>query len=96
MSFGKTRYVIEGGWEFTVEESFNITGRGTGVVGELRGTIETSGEPAMLRVDSTETRVDKVFVEVTRVAGGERLALLLYGVTKDEVPHGALLGGPIR
>jgi hypothetical protein len=40
-------------WEFFVEESFTITGRGTGVIGELQGVLERSGEPADLRVGET-------------------------------------------
>ena len=83
----------EGEWQFTVEESFTITGRGTGVVGELLGTIERSGGPATLAVDGVQTRVDSVLVEVARVAGGERLALVLHGVTKEQVPSGAVLRG---
>jgi hypothetical protein len=35
-----------------------------------------------------------VYLEVTRVAGAERLALMLYGVTKDDVPPGAIITGP--
>ena len=94
MQSGHTGVVVENEWEFTVEESFNITGRGTGVVGELVGMIERSGDPATLHVDGTQTRVDEVFVEVARVAGGERLALTLYGLTKEQVPPGAVLRGP--
>jgi translation elongation factor EF-Tu-like GTPase len=83
-------------WEFVVEEAFTITGRGTGVLGTLRGAIEQSGEPAELEAHGQVRRVDKVTVEFARTKVGERLTLLLHGVDGDEVPAGTVVRGPIR
>lgn len=78
-----------------VEESFTLTGRGTGVFGQLDGTLDRLGEPADLRVGDDVKRIDRVSLEVALVAQGEeRLALLLYGVSKKEVPPGAVISNP--
>ena len=85
---------MEDEWEFTAEESFNITGRGTGVVGELRGVIQRSGEAAMLHVGTTVTRVEKVYLEDLRAQRQDWFALRLSGMSKADVPPGAVLRGP--
>lgn len=87
---------MEDEWEFTVEESFNITGRGTGVVGVLRGVIRRSGEAAMLHVGTTVTRVEKVDVEFLLAQRQERLALLLSGLNKDACRPARFYADPPR
>jgi translation elongation factor EF-Tu-like GTPase len=78
-------------WTFVVEDSFTLTGRGTAVFGQLEGTLKGTGEPADLRVGDVIKHVDRVSLAVARVEGLERLALMLYGVTREEVPPGAVL-----
>jgi hypothetical protein len=83
----------ERAWSFRVTESFTITGRGVGVLGELHGTITRSGEPADLQSREQFAVVPEVWVEFARVAQSERFALLLCGVEKDHVPPGSVLRG---
>jgi hypothetical protein len=82
-------------WEFQVEDSFTITGRGTGVVGTLVGVFEQSGEAAEVDVGGVIKRIDRVFLEFARYPDGERQALMLYGVAREEVPPGAVIRGPL-
>lgn len=79
-----------------MEEAFNITGRGTGVTGTMSGAFTSAGQPAELQVGGLVKRLDKVYLEVTRQPGGEeRMALMLYGASKEEVPPGSTIRGPV-
>ena len=80
-------------WTFRVSESFGITGRGVGVVGDFTGAIDRSGLPAELQSRDQFLVVPEVWVEFARIAGGERIALLLRGVEKDQVAPGSVLRG---
>lgn len=80
-------------WTFRVTESFGITGRGVGVLGDLTGEIARNGRPAELQSREQFLAVPEVWLEFARMAGGERLALLLRGMEKDQVVPGSLLRG---
>ncbi|MFF3014828.1 hypothetical protein [Streptomyces sp. NPDC057939] len=80
-------------WTFRVSESFLITGRGVGVLGDLTGAIDRSGLSAELQSRDQFLVVPEVWVEFARIAGGERVALLLRGVEKVQVAPGSLLRG---
>lgn len=78
-------------FRFEVEEAFDITGRGTGVVGHLVSGNTTSGEPLCLHADGAVLRIDEVSVEFMYKEGSDRRALMLRGVTKQQVPPGSVL-----
>ncbi len=80
-------------WTFRVSESFGITGRGVGVVGDFTGAIDRSGLPAELQSRDQFLVVPEVRLEFARIMGGERIALLLRGVKKDQVAPGSVLRG---
>jgi translation elongation factor EF-Tu-like GTPase len=82
------------GWEFVVERVFNITGRGTAVAGVLRGVFDSAGQPAKLVVGEEVRRIERVYLEFLREQGGEGRALMLYGVSVEEVPVGSIVTGP--
>ena len=82
-------------WQFVADESFGLTGRGTAVFGCVSGDLQ-GGAGASLHHGDNVTRVEKVSVEWARVEGGERLALVLYGIERDQVPVGAVLRGPLH
>ena len=80
-------------WTLRVVESFNITGRGVGVFGDLTGVIAHNGLPAELQSRDRLMVVPEVWLEFARIPGGERIALMLRGVEKEQVVPGSLLRG---
>jgi translation elongation factor EF-Tu-like GTPase len=78
-------------FRFEVEEAFNITGRGTAVVGRLVSGHTTGGEPLCLHADGSVLRIDEVFVEFMYKEGSDQRALMLRGVSKEQVPPGSVL-----
>jgi selenocysteine-specific translation elongation factor len=79
-------------FEFVVEQAFAITGRGVGVLGAWRSGSITSGTPGCLFLDTgAVVRVHRIDVDYARVSGGERVALVLHGVTIEQVPAGSIL-----
>ncbi|MYS24986.1 MULTISPECIES: hypothetical protein [unclassified Streptomyces] len=80
-------------WTFRVTESFGITGRGVGVFGDLTGEIDRNGGPAELQSRERLLVVPQVWLEFARVAGGERRALLLRGVAKQQIGPGSVMRG---
>ncbi|WP_331724331.1 hypothetical protein OG416_36155 (plasmid) [Streptomyces longwoodensis] len=84
---------VERPWTFRVSESFRITGRGVGVVGNFTGAIARSGLPGELQSRDQFLVVPEVWVEFARITGGERIALLLRGLDKDQVAPGSVLRG---
>ena len=84
-------------FEFIVEESFQITGRGVGVFGEWRSGQFTSGDSGYVQLDAEViAAVSRIDIEYARVPGGERVALLLHDVTVTHVPAGSVVrSGPV-
>jgi selenocysteine-specific translation elongation factor len=79
-------------FEFIVEESFGITGRGAGVFGEWRSGQFRSGGSGYVELDTGVTvPVTRIDVEYARVHGGERVALLLHNLTPAQVPRGSVV-----
>jgi selenocysteine-specific translation elongation factor len=79
-------------FEFIVEESFGITGRGAGVFGEWRSGQFRSGGSGYVELDTGVTvPVTRIDVEYARVRGGERVALLLHNLTPAQVPRGSVV-----
>jgi hypothetical protein len=85
--------VQQGEWEFVVEQSVRLVGRGTAVFGSASSDIDGGGAGATLHHGDCITRVETVSLEWVRVEGGERRALVLYGMEPDEVPVGAVVRG---
>ena len=79
-------------FEFIVEESFPITGHGVGVFGEWRSGQFTSGSGGYVQLGTGEAvPVRRITVEYARVNGGERVSLLLYGLTPAQVSRGSVV-----
>jgi translation elongation factor EF-Tu-like GTPase len=79
-------------FEFIVEESFRITGRGAGVFGEWRSGQLASGGSGYVELETGITvPVTRIDVEYARVHGGERVALLLHNLTPAQVPRGSVV-----
>lgn len=79
-------------FRFEVQEAFTVTGRGTGLVGRLVTGSTNSGEPLCLRsADGSALWVDDVTIELLYRAGSDQVALMLRGVTKEQVPPGSVL-----
>ncbi len=82
----------EAGFEFIVEESFRITGRGVGVVGNLVAGNLTSGVPGYVQVmGRADVAVQRIDVEWALSQGAERVALLLRDLSIDQVPPGCVV-----
>jgi translation elongation factor EF-Tu-like GTPase len=79
-------------YQVSVEDVFNLTGRGVAVIGVHTGGVINSGDRAVLRSGDTEVPVPELFVEIHHPPG--KIALLLRGVERDQVLVGAVLGGP--
>ena len=89
---GDDLIVADEDFEFIVEESFRITGRGAGVFGEWRSGQFTSGGGGYVQLSTGVTvPVRRIDVEYARVHGGERVALLLHGLTPAQVPRGSVV-----
>jgi translation elongation factor EF-Tu-like GTPase len=79
-------------FEFLVEESFTITGRGVGVFGQLRSGILQYSDCGYLHTAAGVIPIGQINVEYARLAaGGERVALLLRGLSIEQVPAGSLV-----
>ena len=80
-----------------LDRVFTVEGFGTVVTGTLlRGTVNR-GDPACLLPSGTEARVRNLQVhgrEVERARAGQRVAVNLAGVKKDEVERGHTLAAP--
>jgi hypothetical protein len=89
---GDDLVVADEDFEFIVEESFLITGRGVGVVGEWRSGRFASGSGGCVQLGTGKAiPVGRITVEYARVDGGERVGLLLYGLTPAQVPPGSVV-----
>jgi selenocysteine-specific elongation factor len=86
-----------GGVRLPVDRAFTVEGFGTVVTGTLwRGTI-APGDRLVIEPGAAEARVRKVEVhghEVPRARAGQRTAVSLAGVPKENVPRGTWLLTP--
>jgi hypothetical protein len=78
-------------WSFRVTDSFTITGRGTGVLGVLSGTISHGRQLAELHAREHTAIPVTVSLESARVNGRDRPALAVHDIGKDQLPPGAIL-----
>jgi translation elongation factor EF-Tu-like GTPase len=78
--------------QVTVEDVFDLTGRGIAILGTHSGGVINSGDAAVLRTADAETPVPEVWVELHSPPG--RQALVLRGVTREQVQVGGILVGP--
>jgi translation elongation factor EF-Tu-like GTPase len=79
-------------WQFEVVEAFSITGRGTVVLGHMRGNMH-NGEPAILDAAGTTRRLERVGIDILCRPKGDisPVGLTLPGVGKADVPPGAMI-----
>lgn len=82
---------IEEPWSFRVTSSFTITGRGTGALGTLSGTISHGRQPAVLHTRQHTAIPVAITLEYARIGSSDRPALLVYDIDKDQVPPGAII-----
>jgi translation elongation factor EF-Tu-like GTPase len=79
-------------FEFLVENSVTVTGRGVAVFGTWREGQIRSGDRVYLHTDADVVPIDEISIEYARLAGGEeQVVLLLRGLTVDQVPAGAVV-----
>ncbi len=83
-----------GEFEFSVEDVFSITGRGTVVTGRVtRGTIRINDEvtisPSGIR--TVVTGIEQFRKSLDYAQAGDNAGLLLRGVSKDQVHRGDIL-----
>jgi translation elongation factor EF-Tu-like GTPase len=84
--------VADEDFEFLVEDSFRITGRGAGALGGWRSGQFISGGSGYVDLgNGTTVAVTRIDVEYARVRGGDRVALLLDGLTPAQVPRGSVI-----
>lgn len=80
------------GFDFFVEESFTMTGRGVAVVGDVVGGSLASGDPGYVRVQGQgDVAVHRIDVEWVLQRGTDRVALLLRYLDIEQVPPGSLV-----
>jgi hypothetical protein len=82
---------VERIWSFRVADSFTITGRGTGVLGTLSGTIGHGSQPAELHTREHAAIPVTVSLEFARTGEYDRPSLLIHDTGISEPPAGALL-----
>jgi translation elongation factor EF-Tu-like GTPase len=79
-------------FDFLVEKSVTITGRGVAVFGQWRRGQVRSGDGGYLHTDTEARPIDEISIQYARLAGGEeQVVLLLHGLTIDQVPAGAVV-----
>ena len=76
----------------TIEDLFNISGRGVAIIGVHTGGVIHSGDAGVLSTGHAEIAVPEIVVEIH--GPPEKVALLLRGVERDDVTVGAILFGP--
>jgi hypothetical protein len=106
MEVQATRPAVERPWSFRITSSFTITGRGTGVLGVLSGTIGHGSHPAELHTREHAAISVTVSLEFTRTGEHDRPALLIHDTGVSKPPAGALIrprivsaadpAGPVR
>jgi hypothetical protein len=91
MEVQATRPAVERPWSFRIADSFTITGRGTGVLGMLSGTIGHGSQPAELHTREHAAIPVAVSLEFARTGEHDRPALLIHDAAVSKPPAGALL-----
>jgi hypothetical protein len=81
-------------WSFRVVQSFRLTGTGTAGVGELTGVIPRSPVPGEIHANGAVVPVAAISIEFARTADGKQIALVLRGISPDQVPIGATIRPP--
>ena len=91
--------VLDQSWELQVMQSrcLNTTGQIVSVRGKwLRGEIGgTYGQPAEVLVGESVKRIERVSDRAQRKRVLGEAVLYLYGISVEDVPAGAVIGGPI-
>ncbi len=80
-----------------VDRCFSISGFGTVITGTLNSGTIRSGDSLEVLPSGVLARVREVQVhdqQVAAVYAGQRVALNLSGVTRDQVPRGSVIGTP--
>ena len=86
------RHVTSPDFEFLIEESFTITGRGVGVFGQWRSGDIRTGHRGYLHPPDLVLLIGRISVEYALLPGGdEQVGLLLHGLTIDQVPAGSIV-----
>ncbi len=87
----------EGPFRLPVDRVFSMPGFGTVVTGTLRAGEVAVGDRVAILPSGREARVRKAQVhgeDVERARAGERTALALHGVDRDEVERGDIVAAP--
>lgn len=85
----------EGGFRLPVDRVFTLKGIGTVVTGTLWEGSVADGDEAVIQPAGRKVRVRKVHVhgeDVERALAGQRVALNLPGISKQEVDRGDVIG----
>jgi len=91
MEVQATGPAVERSWSFRITSSFTITGRGTGVMGVLSGTISHGRLPAELHTREYPAIPVTVSLEFARAGEQERPALRIHDTSVSKPQVGALL-----
>ena len=87
---GIIRRKAHSGWEFVVEDSCPISGRGLALFGVLSGFPSTWSFPAVMESADQLVELEEVHLEfVLRKGGDEQPALLIVGTEDRQVPVGS-------
>lgn len=77
-------------WSVVVKETFMITGRSLVAVGEYQGDIH-QGDAATVHIGDSVILVNQIYWDFPRMQGPQLIAIILPGLTKEQVPAGAVL-----
>ncbi|MFK5925316.1 MAG: selenocysteine-specific translation elongation factor [Desulfuromusa sp.] len=80
-----------------VDRCFTISGFGTVITGTLNSGRIVTGDTLEILPAEVSARVREIQAhdqQVTEVVAGQRVALNLSGVTRDQVPRGSVIGTP--
>ena len=81
-------------YRIVIEDTFFITGRGLVIVGSAPSEVVDNGDHVRIELANGSTlTTDHVFVELHAPAG--KISLALPELTKEQVPVGSVLTGPL-
>ncbi|NOY12427.1 MAG: selenocysteine-specific translation elongation factor, partial [Deltaproteobacteria bacterium] len=92
-----SRREISGAVRLPVDRCFSISGFGTVVTGTLNSGRIVPGDSLELLPAGVTTRVREIQVHgdpAAEAVAGQRVALNLSGVSREQVPHGSVVGTP--
>ncbi len=84
-------------WTLPVDRTFTFTGQGTVVTGTLRRGILKTGQAVEIWPSGRMAAIRGLQVHghaVAEARPGQRVAVNLRGVAKEDIPHGSLLAAP--